>query len=63
MACYHDATKTMTTETPEPAPRYERFLIRYPSGTTFDSHCPGGATLREVEVAHPMATVEVEEDA
>jgi hypothetical protein len=54
----------VTTDAPEPVPRFERFLIRYPSGTTFDSHWPGGATLREVELAHPMATVEVvEEDA
>ena len=50
--------KGMTTDTPDPTPLFEHFLIRYPSGTTFDSYWPGGATLREVELAHPMATVE-----
>ena len=48
----------MPADTPEPAPLFERFRVTYPSGTTFDSHWPGGATLREVELAHLMATVE-----
>jgi hypothetical protein len=42
-----------------PEPRYERFLVRYPSGTVIESCCfiGGGATLREVAVAHPLAVV------
>ncbi len=50
----------MTIDTPEPEPRYERFRLTYPSGTVIDSHYgrADGATLEEVRVTHPMATVE-----
>lgn len=45
--------------------RYERFTVTYPSGTAFESCCfiGGGATLREVAVAHPMAVVTPDEDS
>lgn len=53
----------MTTDTPEPEPRHERFRLVYPSGTVIESHYgPDGATLREVRVTHPMATVEPVEE-
>ncbi len=48
----------MTTDTPEPELRYERFTVTYPSGTVIKSFYAGGATLREVRVTHPLATVE-----
>jgi hypothetical protein len=48
----------MTTDTPEPVPLYERFTVTYPSGTVIESFYAGGATLREAQVSHPMATVE-----
>jgi hypothetical protein len=53
----------MTTGIPEP--RYERFRITYPSGTALDSYClrEGGGTLREVQVEHPLAVVEADEDS
>jgi len=47
----------MTTDTPEPEPRYERFRITYPSGTVIDYYTDG-STLREAQVLHPLATVE-----
>ncbi|MGH8589172.1 MAG: hypothetical protein ACREXX_07485 [Gammaproteobacteria bacterium] len=54
----------MTTDTPEPAPRYERFIVTYMSGTVVEAFYPGGATLREVEVGHLSAvTVEPVEAA
>ena len=49
----------MTTDTPGPAPRFERFRLTYPSGTVIESYFAGGATLREVQVTHPIAVVEV----
>ena len=42
----------------EPLALYERFTVTYPSGTVIESFYAGGATLREVQVAHPMAVVE-----
>jgi hypothetical protein len=53
----------MTTDTPEPAPRFERFRITYPSGTVLDSYylIEGGGTLRAVQLEHPLATVEAVE--
>ena len=53
----------MTTDAHETVPRFERFFIRYPSGTAFDSHWPGGVTLREVELAHVMAKVAADQDS
>ena len=53
----------MTTETPEPVPRFERFTVTYPSGTVIPSFYCGGVTLREVQVTHPLAVVEVVEDS
>lgn len=50
------------TRRPEPEPRYDRFIIPYPSGTVIEAFYAGGATLREVQVLHPMATVEVAEE-
>ena len=42
---------------PEPAPRFERFRVVYPSGTVIEAYYgPDGAPLEEV--THPMATVE-----
>jgi len=51
----------MTTDTPEPL--YEHFAVTYPSGTVIESYYPGGAMLQEVQVSHPMATVEPVEAA
>jgi hypothetical protein len=48
----------MTTDTPQP--RFERFLIRYPSGTVIES-CwllESGGTVQQVRMEHPLATVE-----
>jgi hypothetical protein len=62
-------TPTVATNATRPCtdtePRFERFLVRYPSGTVIESCCfiGGGATLREVEVAHPLATVEADESS
>ena len=53
----------MTTETPEPVPRFERFTVTYPSGTVIPSFYCGGVTLREVQVTHPMATVKAVSDS
>jgi hypothetical protein len=41
---------------PEPPQLYERFAATYPSGTVIESFYAGGATLREAQVGHPMAT-------
>jgi hypothetical protein len=43
---------------PEPPALYERFTVTYPSGTVIESFYACGATLMEVRVTHPMATVE-----
>jgi hypothetical protein len=40
----------------EPPALYERFTVTYPSGTVIQSFYSGGATLREVQMSHPMAT-------
>jgi hypothetical protein len=55
----------MTTDITEPEPRFERFRIVYPSGTTLDRYwlLEGGGTLREVALEHPMAVVEPVEDS
>jgi len=37
--------------------------VTYPSGTVIPSFYCGGATLREVQVSHPLATVEPVEDS
>ncbi|MDQ3776257.1 MAG: hypothetical protein M3461_18820 [Pseudomonadota bacterium] len=50
-----------TPDTPEPVPHFECFRLVYPSGTVIESYYPGGATLREVQVTHPLAAVEVVE--
>jgi hypothetical protein len=45
----------MTTNTPEPEPRYERYRVAYPSETVVQAcHCDG-ATLGKVRVTHPLA--------
>jgi len=51
----------MTTDAPEPL--YERFTATYPSGTVIESYYAGGATLREVQVSHPMAGIDAVEDS
>jgi hypothetical protein len=55
----------MTTEAPEPVPRYERFRVTYPSGTVIESYylIGGGGTLRQVQVEHPLAKVEADQDS
>ena len=55
----------MMPDTTDHEPRFGHFLIRYPSGTTFDSYylIEGGGTLLEVQVEHPMAVVEADEDS
>jgi hypothetical protein len=46
------------TGVPKPPALYERFTVTYPSGTVIESVYAGGATLAEVCVTHPLATVE-----
>lgn len=54
----------MTTDTAEPVPLYERFAVAYSaSDTVIESYYPGGATLREAQVGHPLAKVEPVEDS
>jgi hypothetical protein len=53
----------VTPGTPEPELSFERFTITYPSGTVLPSFYCGGATLREVQVSHPLAVVEAIEDS
>jgi len=51
-------------DAPEPVLLYERFTVTYPaSGTVIPSLYCGGATLREVQVSHPLAQVEAVEDS
>jgi hypothetical protein len=47
----------------EAEPRYRCFRITYPSGTAIESWCgrEGGATLRGVQIEHPLAVVEADE--
>jgi len=53
----------MTTAALDPAPRFERFRLTYPSGTVIDAYYGDGALLEEVRVTHPMTTVEpIEEE-
>jgi hypothetical protein len=47
---------------PEAPALYERFTVTYPSGTVIPSFYAGGATLIEVRVTHPLATVDAIED-
>jgi hypothetical protein len=47
----------------EPEPRFENFTVAYESGTVIPSFYPGGATLREARVGHPLAVVEPVEDS
>ena len=47
----------------DPAPRFERFTVTYPSGTVIPSFYAGGALLEEVRVTHPLAVVEAVEDS
>ena len=54
--------RPMTTDT-EPVPLFERFTVTYQSGTVIPSFYPGGATLREAQVSHPLATVAAVEDS
>jgi hypothetical protein len=49
----------MTNDTPEP--RFERFTATYSSGTVIPSFYPGGVTLTEARVGHPLAVVEAVE--
>ena len=53
--------RDMEPAVPAPPTLYERFTVTYPSGTVIESFYAGGATLKEVQVAHPMAVVEVVE--
>jgi len=56
-------TDTPARNTPEPAPRFERFRLTYPTGTVIESFYADGATLEEVRVMHPLARVEVVAEA
>jgi hypothetical protein len=48
----------------EPELRYERFTVAYSeSGTVIPSFYPGGVTLTEARVGHPLAKVEAVEDS
>jgi hypothetical protein len=53
----------MVDETP-PEPRFERFFVRYPH-VVLDSawYLAGGGTLRQVQVEHPLAVVEADEES
>lgn len=51
------------TRVPEPPALYERCTVTYPSVTVIESFYAGGATLMEVGVTHPLATVEPVEAA
>ena len=51
----------MTPDAQEPAPLFECFNVTFPSGTVIAAFYAGGATLREVQVGHPLATVAVVE--
>jgi hypothetical protein len=45
-----------------PEPRFENFTVAYSeSGTVIPSFYPGGATLTEARVGHPLAKVEADE--
>jgi hypothetical protein len=52
----------MTVDTPA-EPRYKRFTVTYPSGTTFESYylIEGGGALGAVQVEHPLGVVEAVE--
>jgi len=39
-------------------PRFACFRLTYPSGTVIDAYYGDGATLEDVRVTHPLATVE-----
>jgi hypothetical protein len=44
-------------------PRYARFRVHY-AHVVLDSVClEGGGTLRAVQIEHPLAVVEVDEDS
>lgn len=51
----------MNTDPPEPTPLCKHFRLVYPSGTVIDYYT-NGSTLREAQVLHPLATVEVVEE-
>jgi hypothetical protein len=54
----------MTPDASEPEPRFERFVATYPAtGTAIECWYHGGATLAEVRILHPLATVEAVEDS
>jgi hypothetical protein len=48
-----------------PEPRYGAFRITFPTGTALDSYwlIEGGGTLRQVQVEHPLAAVEADENS
>jgi hypothetical protein len=54
---------TSVADTSETDLIYERFTVTYPSGTVIPSFYAGGATLIEVRVTHPLATVDAIEDS
>jgi hypothetical protein len=56
-------SEAMELGVPEPPALYERFTVTYPSGTVIPSFYAGGATLIEVRVTHPLATVDAIEDS
>jgi hypothetical protein len=55
----------MIHDTPEPEPRFERFTVRYPSGTVLESYwcIEGGGTLQAVQMEHPLGVVEPDADS
>jgi hypothetical protein len=54
----------MTDDTSDPEPRYRRFRITYP-GVVLESYwgLEGGGTLRTVQIEHPLAVVEADEES
>jgi hypothetical protein len=46
------------TPATEHEPLFERFTVRYPSGTVVMGYYCGGVSLAEARVTHPMAVVE-----
>jgi hypothetical protein len=63
----HLGLKARVVEPPKsveaPEPRYERYIMTYPSGVVLESFYPGGATLQEARVGHLYAVTEPVEDS
>jgi hypothetical protein len=54
----------MNDGTPKSEPRFENFTVAYSeSGTVIPSFYPGGVTLTEARVGHPLAKVKAIEES